>query len=87
MWAMEEMELTTGGPDTHDGNMKREPRAPSQDPSLCKKNILETNKTLYISDYYKCAYLHINTFVRNIFLIITMQQVLRWKYGSTTLGH
>ena len=29
-----------------------------------------------------------HSFVRNIYLLLfTMQQVLRWKYGWTTLGH
>ena len=38
---------------------KREPRRGPQDPSLWRKAILDTIKSLSISDYYKIAFLHI----------------------------
>ena len=38
---------------------KREPRGRPRDPSLCRKTILETTKSLLISYYYKFVFLHI----------------------------
>ena len=37
---------------------KREPRGRPRDPSSCRKTILETIKSLLISDYYKLVFLY-----------------------------
>ena len=54
MWAMKEMELTTGGPNTHDG--------PHETPAAwtaARKTILHTIKLLLISDLYKYHFFHL----------------------------
>ena len=38
---------------------KREPRGQPRDPFMCRKTILETIKSVSISDYYKFVFLHI----------------------------
>ena len=40
-------------------HLKREPRGQLRDPLLCRKTILETIKSVSISDYYKFVFLHI----------------------------
>ena len=59
MWEMDAMEVTQGGPDTHDDLLKTGAKQTPRDPSLCRKTILETIKSFKISDYYKPVYFHI----------------------------
>ena len=47
---------------------KREPRGRPRDPFLCRKTILETIKSVSISDYYKYVFLH--TSLNNSCLLI-----------------
>ena len=51
MWAIESMQVTPGGPYTHDDPHQRGAAREAAEPLLCaEKNALETIKSLLISD-------------------------------------
>ena len=51
MCEIDALEVTQNGPDTHDDPHKTGAARIAQDPSLWRKNILETIKSFKISDY------------------------------------
>ena len=58
---------------------KREPHGRLRDPFLCRKTILETIKSVSISDYYNFVFLHLPLF--NRCLVITV--VFSYKFLIT----
>ena len=60
MWAREAMQVTPGGPDTHDDSHQRGATRTAARPLFVqKKTILETIKSFSISDLYNNPILHI----------------------------
>ena len=67
MREMDAIEVTQGGPETHDDTHETGAARTAARPLLVQKTILETIKSFQISDYSKFVFLHIE--INNSFLV------------------